>query len=51
MTNEDPRPDRGTLPPARTVTALADRPQDQDLQLLVVRPGGLHPAGHAQAGA
>ncbi|MFF3597958.1 hypothetical protein [Kitasatospora indigofera] len=35
MTNEDPRPDRGTLPPARTATALADRPEDQ--ALLVAR--------------
>ncbi|MFD7986769.1 hypothetical protein ACFV4M_25770 [Kitasatospora indigofera] len=35
MTNEDPRPDRGTLPPARTATALADRPHDQYLQLVL----------------
>ncbi|MFF3598023.1 hypothetical protein [Kitasatospora indigofera] len=37
MTNEDPRPDRGPLPPARTATALAERPHDQDLQLVVRR--------------
>ncbi|MET9611649.1 hypothetical protein [Kitasatospora indigofera] len=38
MTNEDPRPGRRTLPPARTATALADRSPDQELQLqLLVR--------------
>ncbi|GGV47639.1 hypothetical protein GCM10010495_76660 [Kitasatospora herbaricolor] len=37
MTKEDPHPDRGTLPPARTATALAERSQDQELQLMVRR--------------
>ncbi|MFE3112642.1 hypothetical protein [Kitasatospora indigofera] len=37
MTNEDPHTNRGTIPPARTATALADRARDQELQLVVRR--------------